>query len=150
MKNLNNFKKPIFVIAIVFMTVTIFMNWKSSDKKDEAQKKLQIAMAAEVKTNQKLILAMKDSSQLFKKESEEKNKTYENNLSEYKAAVSFEKKETKIKNEKTLAEIEQKNNDMIKRLSNYKEEGTENLELFRYEIGREMNELGKSITETKI
>jgi hypothetical protein len=107
-------------------------------------------MNEEVKINRDLNLALKDSSQLFKTESAEKINSYEKKLVSFKAKIAYDKKESKIQQEKKMAELKQKDNDMIKRLSNYTESGTENLELFRYEIGREMDELGKSLTVANI
>jgi type I site-specific restriction-modification system R (restriction) subunit len=150
MKNLKNLKRPVITLVIVFMAVAIFTNWKSSNKEEEAQQKIINAKVAEVKANQEMISSITDSINQLKKESIEKTKSYDKKIVAIKANIRNDKKQATIKNEKRLAELEQKNNDMIKRLSNYTESGTENLELFRYEMGREMNELGKSLTVSNI
>jgi len=150
MKNLKNLKRPVITLVIVFMAVAIFTNWKSSNKEEEAQQKIINAKVAEVKANQEMISSITDSINQLKKESIEKTKSYDKKIVAIKANIRNDKKQATIKNEKKLAELEQKNNDMIKRLSNYTESGTENLELFRYEMGREMNELGKSLTVSNI
>jgi len=149
MKNLKNLKRPVITLVIIFMAVAIFTNWKSSNK-EEAQQKIINAKVAEVKANQEMITSITDSINQLKKESIEKTKSYDKKIVAIKANIRNDKKQATIKNEKKLAELEQKNNDMIKRLSNYTESGTENLELFRYEMGREMNELGKSLTVSNI
>jgi type I site-specific restriction-modification system R (restriction) subunit len=150
MKNLKNLKRPVITLVIIFMAVAIFTNWKSSNKEEEAQQKIINAKVAEVKANQEMISSITDSINQLKKESIEKTKSYDKKIVAIKANIRNDKKQATIKNEKKLAELEQKNNDMIKRLSNYTESGTENLELFRYEMGREMNELGKSLTVSNI
>ena len=152
MKTLNKITRPIIAIVVVFLTVTIFTNWSSSNKKDEEQKILLTAKTAEVKTTYELNQVMKDSIQQLKNESKENNKTYKNNITKYKAIIANNKKEAKIKNEKKMAEIAQKNNEMIIRVNNYKDAdaGKDNYELYRYELSREMDDISKSLTVSNI
>jgi len=140
-------KNVIFALVIIIMTVTMLTNCQLTNNKLEAQKKAQDAKEVEVKASQAINFAYKDSIQQLKKESIIKANIYQNRLANYKAIIAYNKKETKITNEKKEADLEQKDINMENRLFNYKssDDGQENWELFRYEFGRDMDELGKSI-----
>jgi len=139
-------KTQFFTIVLIIISIAFLSNCTSADKKSEVQKKLQSSMDAAAKANLKLNLLMKDSVLQFKKESAEKTITYEKQLAAYKSRAAYNMKVT----EKKIAELEQNNNDMKNRLSSYKDEGTANWELFKYELSRELDEQGKSIKVTKI
>ncbi len=140
-------KTTIFAVVIVLLTVTMLTNCQMTNKKLEALKKVQDAKDAEIKAIQALNLATNDSIQLIKKELEEKAVTYQKNLADYKSMTRKDQLESKIITEKKVSELEQKNEEMINRLSNFQDttEKKGNFELFRYELGREMNELSKSL-----
>lgn len=129
------------------MSATILTNCTTSNKKIEAQNKEQNA-----KANLKQYLAMKESVLQYKNESAEKTIAYESQLASYTAKTAYDKKETKIKYEKKLAEIEQNNNEMIKRVNNFQDTaaGKDNFELFKYELSREMHEQSNSIKASNI
>jgi hypothetical protein len=122
-----------------------------TNKKLEAQKKVQEAIEAKAKAIQALNLAMKDSVQLIKEDMKETTNTYEKNIEEFKAKASYEANEIQIITAKKVAELEQKNDAMIMRLSNYQDttQVSESFELFRYELGRELSEEGKSLKTFK-
>lgn len=145
-------KRQFFTIALIIITITIISNCTLSNKKVEAQKKVQNAKHAVLNANLKRNLAMNDAILQFKNESAEKTITYEKQLVAFKAKTAYDKKETAIKYENKLAEIEQKNNDMIKRVSNYQDTsaGKDHFELFKYELSREMYEQSKSIQASNI
>ncbi|MGD0711874.1 MAG: hypothetical protein ABR968_11930 [Bacteroidales bacterium] len=140
-------KNTIFALVIIIMTVTMLTNCQLTNNKLEAQKKVQDAKEAEVKVSRELNLAFKDSIQRIRKEFEGKANIYEMKLANCRNIIAYNKKETKIINEKKEADLEQKNIDMENRLYNYKDtdEGKDSWELFRYEFSRDMDELGKSI-----
>jgi len=129
------------------MTVTMLTNCQLTNNKLEAQKKVQDAKEAEAIASQELNLVYEDSIQQMRKESNIKASIYQKKLANYKAVIAYNKKETKITNEKKEADLEQRDINMENRLFNYKsaDDGQENWELFRYEFGRDMDELSKSI-----
>ncbi len=140
-------KTTIFAVVIVLLTVTMLTNCQMTNKKLEAQKKVQEAIEAKAKAVQALNLTMKDSVQLVKKELVATATNYEKNLEAYQAKVGYEKNVVKAATEKKVAELEQKNDAMTIRLQSYQDttEVNANFELFRYEMERELSELGKSI-----
>src|ERR1035438_10632941 len=101
-------KTSIFAAVIVLLTVTMLTNCQMTNKKLEAQKKVQEAIEAKDKAVQALNLAMKDSVQLVKIELEETANAYEKNLEEFQTKVGYEKNVVKAATEKKVAELEQK------------------------------------------
>ena len=140
-------KTSIFAAVIVLLTVTMLTNCQMTNKKLEAEKKVQDAKDAKIKAIQALNLAMKDSIQLIKKDLAEKASSYQKNMDNYQAQINYISQESKIINEKKVAELEQKNDAIITRLSNFQNTTivNDNFELFRYELGRELSEQGKSL-----
>jgi uncharacterized membrane-anchored protein YhcB (DUF1043 family) len=140
-------KTTIIATAIVLLTVTMLTNCQMTNKKLEALKKVQDAKDAQIKAIQAINLAYNDSIRLIKKELAEKTSSYQKHIAESQSKFYNDMQASKMNTEKKVAEMEQKNNDMINRLSNYQDSTqiNENFEMFRYELGREMNELGKSI-----
>lgn len=140
-------KTIIFAVVIVLLTVTMLTNCQMTNKKLEAEKKVQDAKDAEIKAIQATNLAFKDSIQLIKKESEENANTYQKNLADYQVQINYVRQENKIITEKKVAELEQKNDAMITRLSNYLDSTrvNGNFELFRYELGRQLSEQDKAL-----
>jgi len=122
-------------------------NCQMTNKKLDAQKKVQEAIEAKARAVQALNLAMKDSVQLVKKELEETANSYEKNLEAFQTKVGYEKSVAKAATEKKVAELEQKKEAITMRLQNYQDtiEVNANFELLRYEMERELSELGKSI-----
>ena len=140
-------KTTIIATAIVLLTVTMLTNCQMTNKKLEALKKVQDAKDAQIKAIQAVNLAFRDSIQLVKKELAEKTSAYQKNLAESQSNFNNVLQANKINAEKKVADLEQKNNDMMIRLSSFQDSTSvnENFEMFRYELGREMSELGKTL-----
>jgi hypothetical protein len=140
-------KTTIIATVVVLLSVTMLTNCQMTNKKLEALKKVQDAKDAQIKAIQAANLAIKDSIQLVKKELAEKTNTYQKNLADYQAKFNTDLQENKIITQKKVAELNQKNTDMMIMLSNYHDSTrvNDNFEMFRYELGREMSELGKSL-----
>jgi hypothetical protein len=145
-------KRQFFTIALIIITITIISNCTLSNKNVEVQKKEQNTNHAVLKANLKLNMAMKGTALQYKNESVQKTITYERQLVAYKVKTAYNKKETEIKYENKLAEIEQNNNEMIKRVNNFQDTsaGKDNFELFKYELSREMQEQSNSIKASNI
>jgi hypothetical protein len=140
-------KTTIIATVIVLLSVTMLTNCQMTNKKLEALKKVQDAKDAEIKAVQAINLAYKDSVELIKKDLAAKTNSYQKNIADYQSKINYVKQESKIITEKKVADLEAKNNEMMIRLSSYQDTTAEknNFELFRYELSREISELGKSI-----
>jgi uncharacterized coiled-coil protein SlyX len=76
---------------------------------------------------------------------EEKISAYEKSITEFKARIANETKGNIAKYEKKLVELEQKTNDMKKKLEKYKEEGIDKWDSFKHKFNSDMDELGKAL-----
>jgi len=76
---------------------------------------------------------------------EEKINSYEKSIVEFKARIAHETKEDITKYEKKLAELEQKANDMKKKLVEYKEGGKTQWDSFKLKFNHDLEELGKTL-----
>lgn len=145
-------KKPILTIAaILFIAAAIFSSCQpSSSKTEDVRDKLMDAKDKVLEADQELNLALKDSIQQFRKESEEKINDYERSIAELKVKIAKEKKENKAIYEEKLAGLEQKNKELKRKLNEYKEEGIDDWKKFKTEFSNDMDELGKAFKDFTI
>ena len=148
-------KKTIFTLAITTLIAgSMFIGCQSSaEKVKDAENTLQEAKNDVLDAKLDLNNMRQDSITeylQFKKESEERIIAYENIISEFKARIAKEKKETREKYERELAKIEQKNSDLKRKLENYKEEGKDKWEAFKSEFNHDMDEMGKAFEDLTV
>ena len=79
-----------------------------------------------VDANEAFNEALQDSIQEFRDASVKQIKHNEMKIKEFKSKIAKEKKEVRIENEKKLAELEQKNNELLSRMDNYKDDVMQN------------------------
>ena len=99
----------------------------------EANKDLDVA-------NKEYLADMK----VYRQETADKIAANDKSIADFKVRVAKQKKDAKADYEKQIADLEQKNTDMRKRLDDYKVDGKEQWEKFKTEFGHDMDELGKA------
>lgn len=67
-------------------------------------------------------------------------------IADFNARIEKEKKSVSADYRAKIKELEQKNTDMKKKMDDYKEDGKDNWEAFKAEFGRDMDNLGESIS----
>ncbi len=146
-------KKAIFTLALtMFVAGTNLTSCKSTDQKkmDEAKENVEEAKQNVKEAEQNLDTAkMEYDSQYesFKNESEEKITANEDLISRLKEDAKKAKKETKVKYENAIADLEQRNDAMKTKLRDYKREGKEEWQSFKREFNHDMDELGKALED---
>src|SRR4030042_3477760 len=145
-------KVTISILALAtFMAGAILTSCQSSAKKVEnARDNLQEAKDNVIEAKQQLNQALNDSIQKFKRASVERISNNEKIIAEFKARLAKGEKVTKAKYEKTVAELEQKNNDLKKKLENYMDEGQDKWTSFKNEFNHDMDELGLAIKDLTV
>ena len=139
-------KKTILVIAVCsFIIKSLFLTGCSSSaqKADKAEQNV-------IKTNNDLDNANKayiTDIENYRKETAKKIATNNQSITEFKARVNHDKKFARADYNKKIADLEQKNHDMKKRMDDYKANGKENWETFKRELNHDMDELGKSFKD---
>jgi chromosome segregation ATPase len=71
-------------------------------------------------------------------------------IADFNAGLEHEKKAVRAEHKKKIAELEQKNREMKKKLEEYKAEGKENWEIFKAEFSHDMDELGKAFKNVTV
>lgn len=82
----------------------------------------------------------------FRKETDERIVANQKSLNEFNARISKQKKEAQEEYKNKVADLEQKNSDMKKKMDDYKAAGKENWEKFKIEFSHDMSELGKALS----
>lgn len=83
----------------------------------------------------------------FQKESEMKLQSNDESIALLKEKIKTEKKEVRIKLEENLDALKEKNAKLKIRMAEYKSEGKTNWEEFKQDVNKEIDELGKAISE---
>jgi predicted small secreted protein len=68
-------------------------------------------------------------------------------IAAFTVSIESERKEAKADYTKKLAELEQENTDMKRRLDDYQASGKDNWESFKIEFSRDMDRLGKALSD---
>jgi outer membrane PBP1 activator LpoA protein len=68
-------------------------------------------------------------------------------ISKYKEMIKTETKESKVKHQKQIDELEQKNKDLKNKMETYKSNNRENWEDFKKEFSHDMDELGAALKD---
>jgi len=142
--------KITIIVLTTFLMLTILIACDSSAKKVEnARENVQTSKENVTTAQDDLNQAVKDSAyeyQTFKKESEDRIRKYELNIAELKNKIAKEKIEGKTQYQKTVNDLEQKTADLKRNLNEYKVENKDKWEAFKIKFNRNMDDLGKSIT----
>lgn len=137
--------KSFFTLALTTLMAGAMLTscQSSATKVEKAQDKV-------VEAKQDLNQALQDSIRQFKTESENKISNYEKIIAEFRTKIAKEKKVNKLKYEKKLAELDQRNSELKKKLADYKDEEHTKWRIFKAEYNHDMDELGKSFKNLTI
>lgn len=141
-------KKSILALAVfTFITATVVSSCNSpSEKVENAETEV-------VEANKDLEKANDEYSaevESYRKDIADKVTANEQSIKEFNARIANEKREAKAAYQKKIAELEQKNSDMKKKMDDYKQDGKENWEKFKTEFNRDMDELGKAFKDLTV
>ncbi len=141
-------KKTILAMAMcTFITSAIITSCNnSSEKVENSQNKVQDAKKDLDNANQEYLKDVEN----FRKETGEKIVANDKSIAELKSKVEHVKKEAKADYNKKIAALEQKNNDMKKKLDEYKVEGKEKWEIFKIEFNSGMDELSSAFEDLTV
>ncbi len=145
-------KNSIFVLAVcIFTTGAILTGCNSSSQNaDDAQKKVENAQNNVTEANKNLDKANEEylaDIDNYRKEADAKAAANDKIITDLKARVNIQKKETREDYNKKIAELEQKNAEMKKKMDDYKAQGKENWENFKGDFNHSMDDLGKAFND---
>jgi len=141
-------KKSILTLAVCsFITVGILISCNNSAQKaDKAQQNV-------IKANKDLDQANKEylaDIGNYRIETAKRIAANDQIIYEFRTKLEHEKKIAKADYNKKIAELEQKNRDMKRKMDDYKSDGKENWEKFKAEFNHDMDELGKAFKDLTV
>ncbi len=131
--------------SIVSLGVLAFITGAILTSCNTAAEKVEKAQENVMDANKDLADANKEYQEdieNYRKETADKITVNSQIIADLKAKIEHEKKEAKTDYKKIIAELEQKNNEMKKKMDDYKAEGKEKWEKFKAEFNHDMDELG--------
>jgi hypothetical protein len=132
-------KNKIFTFAVIGCMAGIFLagcGKISEQKVEKANQELKDAKANYLAEWQK-----------FKTESEEQIKANEDRIDAFKEKIDKAAGKNKAKYKKAVAELEQKNRDLKKKLEEYKDEGESKWQEFKTNFSHDMDAIGKTMED---
>ncbi|MBC7382556.1 MAG: hypothetical protein H7296_06105 [Bacteroidia bacterium] len=140
-------KKTTFIKIITGLLISGINACSSPTQKVEhAQENLIEAKQELAKAKQDSIVAY----ETFKKESEERISSNEKVIAAFKLRMITDKTQLKVKDQKMIDGLEQKNIDMRKMMAEYNEKGKDEWESFKTEFNHDMDELGKAMNDLTV
>ncbi len=138
-------KKTILIIAaMAFAATATFTGCTTpAQKVENAEENVEQANEALAKARQEYLADLES----FRKQTEAQTLTNEQMIAELKTRVAKEKMEARAAHLKRISELEQKNIEMRKKMTDYKDDSQENWKLFKAEFSRDMDELGKALND---
>jgi chromosome segregation ATPase len=134
-------------VIIIFLTGVLLTRCNTSAQKLEAaQENVKDANKDLDKANEAYLADIEE----YKKESRAKIRANEESIAAFEARIDNEKKEVRDEYKKKIAELEQKNTDVKKRLDSYKADGKDNWANFKVEFSRDMDALGKALKDLTV
>jgi hypothetical protein len=139
--------KKIILVVAAFVIGAIFVSCETPAKKVENAKE------DVVKANENLDKANQDymdDVEKYKKINAEKIASNDQAIAEFNARIENEKNNVTADYKQRIAKLEQKNNDMKKRMADYKVESKEKWEMFKTEYNYDMDELGRGFKDLTV
>ncbi len=86
----------------------------------------------------------------YRKETSEKISSNDQRILELKANIANQKKEVRADYQKKIAALEQKNQELRKKMDDYKADSKDNWEAFKKEFNHDMEELGNAFKDLTV
>ncbi|GAB2616780.1 hypothetical protein GCM10027035_11430 [Emticicia sediminis] len=139
-------KKSIIVSAIFMFAIIVVACSSPTEKVEDAKTDV-------VEANKELddanVEYMADMAK-YKTETAEKIAANEVIIKDFNTRIASQKKDAQVEYRQKVAELEQKNTDMKKKMDDYKLDGKENWEKFKTEFNHDMDELGKAFKDLTV
>jgi len=86
----------------------------------------------------------------YKKEATARIDANNQSIAEFNKRIESKKLDAKIDYQKKIAELDQKNSDLKKKLDNYKADGKDNWEKFKEEFSRDVENIGQAFKDLTV
>ena len=149
-------KKLVLSLAVVaFLAGTVSTSFAQVPDKQsvKARENLKEEKKDVVVAKQDLKVAQKDSIseyQKLTKESEIKFKNNEKSIADLRASITKSNSKDQATDQKKVSQLELRNNDLKKKLADYKVEGQIKFATFKSEFNKDLDQLAKELKDFKI
>jgi len=132
-------KKTILTIAAYTIISSLMFTGCNSpaEKVEDAKMNVTEAHSDLAKANDEYLVDQEN----YRKETTERIAANDKSIAEFNVRIEKEKEEAKANYKNKVAELEQKNSDLKKKMDDYTEEGKEKWESFKREFNHDMEEL---------
>lgn len=139
---------PIIGLVCIAIIILVAATWLTScnspaQNLEAAQENVNDANNDLDKANEDYLIEM----ETYRKESAARISANDKSIAAFNARIENEKKEVRDEYKKKIAELEQKNTDVKKRLDEYKADGKDNWANFKLEFSRDMDAIGKALKD---
>ena len=128
-------------LAVLFIGAMIISCDSPSKKVEKAEADVEAADKALEEANEAYFEDMAN----FRLQTDERIAANEKVIAEFNERIAKEKLDAKTDYKAKIAELEAKNNDLKKKMADYKAEGKENWEAFKIDFNKDMDALGLAI-----
>lgn len=135
--------KLLIVTAFVMVSVLSLSCKNSADKVEDAKEEVIIANENLMNENEAFLAEIED----YKMKTAEDIATNEKSLADFNNRIANQKNVAKSEYDKKIANLNQKNTDMKKRMDDFKSDSKENWETFESQFNIEMEKLGSEIRD---
>ena len=132
------------ILAVIFGAISCQSN--STERLEDAQEEAAEADQNLTNAKEEYITDMDN----FKKETSMKISANEQSIKEFKASVASSKKDIKAEYDKKINDLEVKNTDLKRKLSEYKTDGEDQWNTFKKEFSQDLEELGVALQELTV
>jgi len=136
------------LILLAFMAGNLLISCQSSlGKNESALIKEEVRIDKMTRRQKEISLSLQKTIQQFKMESQQKLNNYELGIAQIKNKISLNEYGNKALNNKKLSDLEQKSNEIQKKLDDFKGVNPKNLNSFKNKLNNEMYALGKEVRD---
>ena len=141
-------KIPNLIIAFISITtLALLVSCKSpAEKVEKAEEEVTEANQNLEKANEEYL----NDVEAYRLQTADKIADNEKNIIEFNARIEAKKKDANADYKKKVAELDKKNNDMKKKMADYKASGKENWENFKTEFNHDMDALGQAFKDLSV
>ena len=145
---INKMNKLLLTLLIVSMAIGLVLTGcnSPSQKAENAEKNLEEAKEDLDKAQQEYLVDVEN----YKLQTAERIATNNKSIEEFNARIAKEKKDVQAEYRMKIAELEQRNIEMKKRIDEYKADGKDQWEVFKSEFNRDMDELGTAFSNMTV
>ncbi len=143
-----NMQMKNLIISSVSITALVFLISCNSpiEKVEKAQGNVEEANSDLQVANQEYLQEV----ETYRTQATEKISSNEQNIREFNARIESKKKDANEEYKNKVADLDKKNNDMKKRMADYRATSRENWETFKSEFDHDMEELGKAFRDLTV